>query len=206
MNKLYFFLELLRLKLYQMCGRLALLEKKVAGALCGLILLLILTNVLTRFLKLPIFWIDEVAVYAMIWMAFLSASSAVYFKQHIAVSLLTDNLPAKFCGYFSKLAEGIMLLLASALVVLSWIWFEPLALIESGGDLDDFSNITFNFIYSEPTVSSGIPKFVFWLIVPVFSINLTLHCLAHFIGRPRVIDSSVQIRPKIKSQSRVGET
>ena len=80
--------------------------------------------------------------------------------------------------------DGIMLLFAIALLVLCWLWYEPLALIESGFDFDRFAQSTFKFIYSEPTNTIGIRKFWIWLAVPLMAVNMSIHALANLVEGP----------------------
>ena len=37
---------------------------------------------------------------------------------------------------------------------------------------------TFNFIYTDPTLTLGVPKFWFWLIVPMTCMTGAIHALA----------------------------
>jgi len=163
-------------------NRLAQAEQTAAGYMCLAVLLLILCNVASRALRLPIFWIDEVAIYAMIWMALLAASSAVNTKGHIAVSLVTDMLPEIYAKQLRRLTDFTMVALGAALTALAWVWYDPITLALLGGDTVQFSQKTFNFIYTEPTIATGLPKYIFWLIMPLFSVNMTIHSLSLIIG------------------------
>jgi TRAP-type C4-dicarboxylate transport system permease small subunit len=160
---------------------LARAEQIAAGALCGLVFALITANVVVRTLKVPVFWIDEAAVYAMVWMAFLASSAAIQSRQHIAVTLVVDNMPGGLASYARRVANMVVLLLALTCLALSVVWFDPIGLVQSGGDPHAFSERTLNFIYSEPTVSFTAPKFLFWLIMPIFSIGLSFHAAVRLI-------------------------
>ena len=160
---------------------LARIERASAGGLCALVFVLITANVIVRTLKIPVFWIDEAAVYAMVWMAFLAASAAIQSGQHIAVTLVVDALPESLARQARRMSNLIVLALGLACLVLSWMWFDPVGLARSGGDLTAFSDRTLNFIYTEPTVSFTAPKFLFWLIMPIFSVGITLHAMVRLI-------------------------
>ncbi|MBL4639456.1 MAG: TRAP transporter small permease subunit [Kordiimonadaceae bacterium] len=168
--------------LITMSDTLASIEKKLAGLLCFAVFALIIGNVISRSLRLPVFWIDELAVYAMIWMALLAASSAINSKGHIAVTLITDKLPARPAHLLRKFTEFVMVSLGITLFALAWRWYDPAGIVSFAGDIAAFSATSFNFIYTEPTIATGLPKFVFWLIMPLFSIGLTLHSLAIFFA------------------------
>ena len=160
---------------------LARIERAGAGAFCALVFILITANVVVRVLKFPVFWIDEAAVYAMVWMAFLAASAAIQSNQHISVTLVVDALPDRIARPVRRLSNLIILALGLACVALSWMWFDPVGLIRSGGDLTMFSDRRLNFIYTEPTVSFAAPKFLFWLIMPIFSAGVTFHAFVRLL-------------------------
>lgn len=162
-------------------GRVAGLERRAAGLCCLLVLILICANVVVRTLRVPVYWIDEAAVYAMIWMAFLAASAALQSNSHISMTLLNDKLSGRARHLLAISGSGLVLLFALCLMGLAWLWFNPVGVMRAGGDLAIFSRGTFNFIYSEPTASIGLKKFWFWLIIPWFTLSLTLHGLANLL-------------------------
>ena len=164
------------------------LEKKAATALAALLVLLILLNITTRAAGSAIFWVDELAVFTMIWMAFIGASTMTRTRYQVAVTLFTDLLPSVSRKAVARFVDGIIVVLAITLLVLCWQWYGPVALLESGFDLDLFARNTFKFIYNEPTSTVGIRKFWVWLAVPVMAFNMTLHAIANLLedstGKP----------------------
>lgn len=158
-------------------------ERLLAGIFCALVFLLISANVLVRLIKVPIYWIDEAAIYAMIWMGFLAASSAIQANAHISVSLVTNKLAPQLQQLCKLASLLVMILFGLCLLWLSWTWFEPLSLLQHGGDIDSFTSTELNFIYTEPTATLGINKFWLWLIMPWFSFSLTFHSLAKFLSQ-----------------------
>lgn len=159
-------------------------EKGVAIALAALLLLLILLNIVTRELESALFWVDELAIYAMIWMALIGASATVRMRTGVAVTIVTDLLPLRLRRGVARGVDAILLAFAVVLVVLSWQWYDPVALIRSGFDFDQFAESTLKFIYNEPTNTIGISKFWIWLAVPLMSVNMTVHALANLIEGP----------------------
>jgi TRAP-type C4-dicarboxylate transport system permease small subunit len=161
-------------------------EKLAVTVLVALLLLLILLNIVTRAAGAAIFWVDELAIYTMIWMALIGASAMVRLRTGVAVTLVTDLLPQAVQRVVARLVDAILLVFAVVLVILCWLWYEPVALIESGFDFELFAQNTFKFIYSEPTNTIGIRKFWIWLAVPVMAINMTIHALTNLVeGPPR---------------------
>jgi TRAP-type C4-dicarboxylate transport system permease small subunit len=166
------------------------LEKRVITVLAAALLLLILLNVVTRAAGAAIFWVDELAVFTMIWMALLGSSAMVRLRIGVAVTLVTDLLPSPIRRGVARLVDALILAFALALVALCWIWFDPVALVESGFDLDRFAQDTFKFIYSEPTNTIGIRKFWIWLAVPLMAIGMSVHAIANLIEGPAERETS----------------
>jgi TRAP-type C4-dicarboxylate transport system permease small subunit len=161
------------------------LEKRLLTALAGVLVLLILLNIVTRAAGAALFWVDELAIYAMIWMALIGASAMVRMRTGIAVTIVTDLLPLTVRRVVYRLVDAILLLLAIALLVLCWQWYDPAALVEARFDLDVFAENTFKFIYTEPTSTLGIRKFWVWLAVPFMALAMTIHALANLLEGAR---------------------
>lgn len=156
---------------------LARVELLVAAFLAAAITGLILLNIATRAFGHALYWTDELAIHAMIWMAFLTTSVVLKRRDGIAVTLLVDALPVGARSLVALFVDAMVLFFALFLFVLCWRWYEPAVLWRTGFDIGAFQMETFNFIYSERTSTLGIPKFWSWLCLPIFSISLTLHGL-----------------------------
>ena len=128
-------------------------ETVLIGALMLAIFGLLMLNVISRSIGSPVIWVDEAAVFLMIWVALTGASLDV-------------------------LLFGFFLLFA----VILWMWFDPITLWQAGS-VREFSRATFNFLYQEPTVTLGIRKIWFWLAMPVFCLCGLVHTGAHILGR-----------------------
>ncbi|MAP94067.1 MAG: hypothetical protein CMK07_03855 [Ponticaulis sp.] len=157
-------------------------ERLLAGIFCGLLCLLIALNILVRMLRIPVFWVDEVAIYCMVWMAFLAAGSAVQSSEHVAVDILTKFLPEKVCSILDVVVTLILFAIGIALIICAWIWFDPIGILASGGNAELFAERNLNFIYSEPTASFEAPKALFWLVMPIFSLSLCFHAAVKLIA------------------------
>jgi len=159
-------------------------EKRVISALAAVLVLLILLNIVTRAAGAAIFWVDELAIYTMIWMALIGASVMLRLRMGVAVTLITDLLPHGLRRAVFRLVDALLLFSAVIVLVLCWQWYDPIALVRSGFDLDLFAQNTFKFIYTEPTNTIGIGKFWVWLAVPVMAAAMTLHALANLLEGP----------------------
>jgi TRAP-type C4-dicarboxylate transport system permease small subunit len=159
-------------------------EKRLITLLAAVLVLLILLNIVTRSAGAAIFWVDELAIYTMVWMVLIGASVMVRMRLGIAVTLVTDLLPRRLKRAVARVADATLLVFAVAVLVLCWIWYDPLALARAGFDFDRFALETFKFIYTEPTSTIGIPKFWVWLAAPLMSIGMSIHALANLIEGP----------------------
>jgi C4-dicarboxylate transporter DctQ subunit len=164
------------------------LEKALVTILVAALLLLILLNIVTRELDAALFWVDELAIYTMIWMALVGASVMVRQRSAVAVTIVTDLLPAPFRRLIGRLVDALIAFFAIVLLVLCWLWYDPIALMRAGFDFDVFAQDTFKFIYSEPTNTIGISKFWVWFAVPFMALTMSVHSLANLLEGPIGID------------------
>lgn len=156
-------------------------EKILAATLGAAVFGLILLNVVTRSLNVALFWVDELAIFAAVWMGLIGASIAVRQRSAVAVTLLIDAVPPYVRRPFFLAIDLVTLGFAVLLLGLSWMWFDPLTLAGLGGDVGAFQAETFNFIYSQPTNTIGVAKFWAWLVVPLVALTMTLHGLANMV-------------------------
>lgn len=156
-------------------------EMAVAAVLAVGVTLLILLNVVTRSAGNAIYWVDEAAIYTMVWMTFLGASAAIQSRQQVAITVMTDTLPEPARRVAAKLVDVLVFVFALSMIYFCWRWYMPLAIAEAGFDTMAFQGATFNFIYAEPTSTIGIPKWIIWLVMPLFSLGVFLHSLAHLL-------------------------
>ena len=155
------------------------MERVLLIALVGVLVGLILFNVTTRAADVAVYWVDELAIYTMIWLVFVGASHAVRLGRHVQVTLLLMSLSGRArraaeCG-IGVLVWGFCLFC----IWLAWIWYDPVELAAAGFDKDVFSSATFNYIYDEPTLTIGIRKFWVWLVMPWFALTASVHAGAN---------------------------
>lgn len=156
-------------------------ELVLACTLALMIAVLILLNIVTRSMGQAIYWVDEAAIACMVWMGLLGASISVASRNTIAVTLVPDLAPA-LRRTLTICVDCCVLIFAAVLLVLVWKWFDPVGLMRSGFDTQAFAGNTFNFIYTERTTTLGIPKYLLWLIMPIFAVCLTVHALNNLAG------------------------
>ncbi|WP_435102469.1 TRAP transporter small permease [Arhodomonas sp. AD133] len=157
-------------------------EARLCQTLVAALPLMILVNVTSRAIGQPIFWMDELAIYTMVWLAMIGLSLTVHNRDAVAVTLVQNVVPARLRRALVVVADAVVVAFAVALGYLSYLWFDPVGLARAGFDVAEFSTQTFNYVYQEPTATLGVPKFCFWLIVPLVAVTTTLHGVNNLIA------------------------
>lgn len=145
--------------------------------LCGLVLL----NIVTRYARVPIYWVDESSVYSIVWLTFIGASAMTRLRLDFAVTLLTDKLSERAGRIFRVIATACVVFFGIALTAMCWIWLDPLGIAAAGFDAREYAGQSFNFIYTERTQTLNWPTWVLYLIMPIFAVTLTMHAAANLV-------------------------
>jgi len=166
-------------------------ERGALTALMTLLVLLILLNVVTRYSGIPIYWIDEAAVFTMVWLTFVGASVMTRLRMDFAVGLVSDQLPPRGAKAMKVLATFGVLVFSLALVWMCWVWMDPRGIAAAGFNAKDYAEASFNFVYTEHTQTLEWPTWVIQLILPIFSLSLTVHAIANLFEElevcPRIV-------------------
>ena len=156
-------------------------ERLALMALMGLLALMILLNVATRYSGVPIYWVDEAAVYLVVWLCFVGASTMTRLRLDFAVTLLTDAVGERHARRLKALSTACVFLFGCALIAMCWVWMDPVGIARHGFDAREYAAESFNFLYTERTQTLNWPTWVLQLILPIFSLTFTLHALANLI-------------------------
>ncbi|AOF92891.1 TRAP transporter small permease [Sinorhizobium sp. RAC02] len=138
-------------------------------------------NVVTRFAKVPTYWIDQASIFSLIWFGFIGASVMTRLRIHFAVTLLSDQLSPKWVVRLRALATGTSLTFAIGFAVVCWLWLDPLGIASHGFDAQAFASETFNFLYTERTQTLEWPSWIVNLILPIFALTPTVHNAANLL-------------------------
>ena len=176
--------------LFRLSAAWARIELGCAALLAVCVTGLILLNVVTRTAGNALFWVDELAIYAMVWMTFLGASAALHHRNSVSITLLSDAVSAPVCRLIDKTVDVLVFAFALAMLWFCWRWFLPLDIAQSGFDRTAFQGATFNFISAEPTLTLGLPKYLFWLAMWLFALGATLHATMHLLSAPQPKDAT----------------
>lgn len=160
-------------------------EAALAGLGALVVTGLIMFNVISRALNMAVYWVDEAAIYVMIWMTFFATSVLLKRRGAVAVTVMVDFLPQSARRVVGMLIDWSVLAFGALLFYFCWGWFDLPALWRSGWDVDAFAAETMNFIYQEKPNTLPMAKFWVWLIVPVFALSVVVHALANIVSDPR---------------------
>ncbi len=166
---------------------IARIERALIRCIAIALPLMILVNATGRAARNPIYWMDELAILLMVWMAMIGMSLTLKTRDAVSVTMLVDMVPPRMMKAMKILTDILVLAFGIIVLVLSYRWFDPLALIRAGFDLHAFSGDTFNFIYEDTTNTLGIRKFWFWLVIPLTALTTSVHGMSnliHTLGTP----------------------
>lgn len=161
--------------------RIAQAERGVLRLIALALPLMILANVAGRAMRSPIYWMDELSILLMVWLAMIGMSLTLKTRDAVAVTMLVDAVPPLLGKAMKILTDLMVLLFGIILLVLCYRWFDPVTLMRLGFDTREFSGETFNFMYQDTTATLGVAKFWFWLIVPLVSVTISVHALSNLL-------------------------
>lgn len=172
-------------------------ERAALTVLMTLMVLLILINVVTRYSGIPVYWIDEAAVFTMVWLTFVGASVMTRLRMDFAVGLVSDHLPERGARVLKVLATFCVLAFAVALIWMCWVWMDPRGIAQAGFDAKAYAEASFNFVYTERTQTLEWPTWVIQLTLPIFALSLAVHALANLLEElqacPRVVHTGFDV-------------
>ena len=142
---------------------------------------LILVNVVTRYAHFPLYWIDESAVYSVVWLTFIGASAMTRLRLDFAVTMMTERLSASRQRMFKIIATGMVIAFGIGLMITCVLWMDPVGIISAGFDAKKFAGQTFNFLYTERTQTLNWPTWVLYLTLPIFAVSMTIHGIANLL-------------------------
>jgi TRAP-type C4-dicarboxylate transport system permease small subunit len=172
-------------------------ERLAIMGLMFLLAALILVNVVTRYSHFPIYWIDESAVYSVVWLTFIGASAMTRLRLDFAVTMMTERLSAAKQKLFKVIATSMVVVFGIGLIITCVLWMDPVGIISAGFDAKKFAGQTFNFLYTERTQTLNWPTWILYLTLPIFAVSMTVHGVANLLEDlglvPRVAPTGFQL-------------
>jgi TRAP-type C4-dicarboxylate transport system permease small subunit len=171
----------LRRTIMRMSSALLAFERLALMGLMYLLTGLILVNVVTRYARFPIYWIDESAVYCVVWLTFIGASAMTRLRLDFAVTMLTERLSPRRQKIAKVISTGMVVVFGVALTITCVLWMDPIGLAIAGFDGRKLAAETFNFLYTERTQTLNWPTWVLYLTLPIFAVSMTVHGVANLL-------------------------
>lgn len=162
-------------------ARLLAAERVAVAGFMFLLTGLILLNVVTRYSGVALYWVDESAVYSVVFLTFIGASAMTRLRLDFAVTILTERFSPRGVRIAKVAATAIVLLFGLTLLWLCVLWLDPAGMARAGFDAKELAARTFNFIYTERTQTLGWPVWALYLIMPVFALSMTIHSAANLL-------------------------
>lgn len=156
-------------------------ERRAIMGLMYLLVALILLNVVTRYSGASLYWVDESAVYSVVWLTFIGASAMTRLRLDFAVTLLTDHLSPRAVRIAKVAADCGVVAFALLLGWMCWLWLDPAGLARAGFDAKAYAAQSFNFVYTERTQTLNWPTWALYLILPLFSVTMVIHGVANVL-------------------------
>ncbi len=134
----------------------------LGGVFISIFLGTILIQIVSRYVKIPVTWSEDVAKYSFIWAVFMGSAWAVARNEHFTFTALGDKLKGK-----RKIIHGIVISLITMIFTI--------AMIKYGFD------VTLKFWnYNWPNVPTFKMGYV-WMSLPVTGITMTFYLVLHVI-------------------------
>lgn len=156
-------------------------ERWALTALMGTISALILLNVVTRYSGMPIYWVDEAAVYLVVWLCFIGASAMTRLRMDFAVTLLTDAVGPRAAHWFKVASTACVLVFGLAMIAMCWVWLDPVGIASFGFDAKAYAAESFNFLYTERTQTLNWPTWIVQIVIALFALSFTVHATANLV-------------------------
>ena len=173
-------------------SRLLAVERFAVAGLMFLLTGLILLNVVTRYTGMPLYWVDESAIYSVVFLSFIGASAMTRLRLDFAVTLLTERFSERGVRIAKVIATSIVLLFGLALLWLCVLWLDPVGMALAGFDARELAAKTFNFIYTERTQTLNWPVWALYMIMPVFALSMVVHSAANLLEDLELVPRACQ--------------
>ncbi len=154
-------------------------ERTLIAGFMVLLMALVLLNVVTRYIGRSIYWVDESAVYSVVWLTFIGASAMTRLRLDFAVAMLTEKLSEAGQRRTRIVAAAGVCAFGLLLGWMCWLWLDPVGIARAGFDAREFAGQSFNFVYTERTQTLNWPTWALYLIMPIFAVSITIHGAAN---------------------------
>ena len=94
--------------------------KLVCAALFVLVTVIIFMQVISRYcFNMSFHWVEELAMYSIIWLVFLGSVVATHEKAHTSITFFVDHMPKKVQKYVNALSSALCIVFLIVMMVYS---------------------------------------------------------------------------------------
>ena len=162
--------------LRRVSGALARLELLACQVLIVAFTALLIANVVSRYVfNRPFYFAEELAVYMLIWMAFLATCLTIARHDMIKLGLVLDALPRTARRLANVVTEAFVLAMVAAVLYASWNWINS-------------PSVAF-----ERALTLNMPKLPFLTIIPIFSVLALIHVISNLLSLIALDDEEVGV-------------
>ncbi len=150
----------------------ALVERFLCAVLISVFTLVLLANVISRYLfNAPLFFAEELALLLLVWMGYLAVSYSIYRSDQIGMGLLVDKLSEKNKQRVAIVVDLILIVISGVLFWAALQWLQS------------------SSMFFERAVTLDVPKWPFYLVIPLFWSLMLVHLLDHLLKKLAMIGS-----------------
>lgn len=171
-------------------AKLLAVERLAVPSLMFLITGLILLNVITRYSGVSLYWVDESAIYSVVFLCFIGGSAMTRLRLDFAVTMLTERLSPQAQKWLKVSATATVLAFSLILLWFCVLWLDPVGIAQAGFDARVFAAQTFNFIYTERTQTLNWPVWILYSVIPLFAMSMVVHSSANLVEDLGLIERS----------------
>lgn len=144
------------------------IEEALAATMMGLLTLLTLANVITRYFgDVSLAFTEEISVFLIVLLTLFGAATAFARGRHLAITFVVDRLPGRLGRMVKALAQLCSIALFAVLG-----WYGALMFMD-----DWYSGMT--------SAGLGIPQWVYTVWLPIVSVAITLRLVIRFVRSRR---------------------
>ncbi|MCP1143523.1 TRAP transporter small permease [Lysinibacillus endophyticus] len=148
------------------------IEKVLAILLASVLLVSLAAGVLFRTLKSPLFWSDELAIFCLVWITFIGGSMGLKQNASPSITIVTDLLPKQAKKVVLAISNLLLLVFVGYILYLAFEW------------------INMPNIMIQTSTAMNMPKFYFYLSIPVSFVFMVIHVLNNLLLSFKTVDEA----------------
>lgn len=139
------------------------LQAALTACMVAIVIVTSLGVVFRYFLNSPLFWTDEIARYALVWMTFLGGALLVRHSDgHVKVDFFTDRMRRSMRRVAIAVSTAVEIAIVSLVVIGGFIWIQASTRAASA--------------------AAGIPMVLIYAVIPLSGLVALIFIAERFVG------------------------